>query len=93
MIKNFNDKQLENCWRKGNCKGIRQDLIRRMLMKLDSMDAANTLADLRNPPSNHLHSLKGEYEGYWAISINGSWRLIFKLINNDIYEIMLIQYH
>jgi len=62
-------------------------------MKLDSMDAATDLEDLKNPPSNHLHELKGNYKGYWAISINGPWRLIFKYENNDIYDVMLKQYH
>ncbi len=62
-------------------------------MKLDSMDAATCLEDLANPPSNHLHPLKGVYKGYWAISVNGPWRLIFRYEKGNIFDISLEQYH
>jgi len=62
-------------------------------MKLDSMDAASCMEDLHNPPSNNLHQLQGKYKGFWAISVNGPWRLVFKLQETDIYDVMLIQYH
>ena len=32
-------------------------------------------------------------QGFWAISVNGPWRLVFKLQETDVYEVMLIQYH
>jgi len=93
MIKSFKDKALEECWQNGKCKGIKASLKRRALMKLDSMDAAACLEDLANPPSNRLHRLKGEYKDYWVISVNGPWRLLFRIENNNIYDIMLKQYH
>ena len=62
--------------------------------KLDSMDAATCLDDLRNPPGNHLHTLQGrDYEGCWAISVNGPWRLVFQFEGGDIYDVRLVQYH
>lgn len=94
MIKSFSDKDLENCWRFAKCHKIRPDLRRRVLMKLDSMDAATCLDDLRNPPGNHLHPLQGKhYQGYWAIAVSGPWRLVFVPENSDIYEVRLEQYH
>jgi proteic killer suppression protein len=93
MIRSFKDKKLEQCWKEGECKGIRVDLKRRLLMKLDSMDAATCIEDLRNPPSNHLHPLKGSYKGFWAISVNGPWRFIFRFENNDIFDVFFEQYH
>ena len=62
-------------------------------MKLDSMDAAACLEDLMNPPSNHLHQLKGSFSGCWAISVNGAWRLIFRYDSGDILDVSLVQYH
>lgn len=93
MIKTFTDKALEQCWRYDDCRKINSDLKRRVLMKLDSMDAATNLDDLKNPPGNHLHPLRGEYSDCWAISVSGPWRLIFKFENNNIYDIQLVQYH
>jgi len=94
MIKSFSDKALEKCWNSGNCSKIKDDLRRRVLMKLDSMDAAICLEDLKNPPSNHLHQLHGKgYEECWAISVNGPWRLVFIPKGSDIYDVRLEQYH
>jgi toxin HigB-1 len=94
MIKDFLDKNLENCWRHAKCQKIRPDLRRRVLMKLDSMDAAICLDDLKNPPGNHLHPLQGkDYIGCWAISVSGPWRLVFVPNNGDIYNVRLEQYH
>lgn len=94
MIKSFVDKQLERCWQKGDCQKIRPDLKRRVLMKLDSMDAATCLDDLKHPPGNHLHPLQGKgYEGCWAIAVSGPWRLVFVPANGHIYDIRLEQYH
>ena len=62
-------------------------------MKLDSMDLATCLDDLRNPPSNHLHQLTGNLNGYWAIRVNSPWRLIFRWVEGDIYDVSLEQYH
>ena len=93
MIKSFKDKKIEMCWKEEKCRGVPSELRRRILMKLDSRDAAECLEDLKSPPSNHLHPLKGDYLNYWAISINGPWRLIFKYENNDIFDVMLEQYH
>ncbi|MEN9847923.1 MAG: hypothetical protein RL368_663 [Pseudomonadota bacterium] len=93
MIKSFHSKELENCFRKSKCAGIRPDLRVRVLRKLDSMDAATCLNDLQIPPSNHLHILHDEYEGYHAINVSGAWRLVFKFDHPDIYDVMLVQYH
>ena len=93
MIKNFANRELEKCWREGHCIKISTHLRNRLLMKLDWLDAAIDLKDLQNPPSNHLHKLSGRYANYWAISINGPWRLIFRFENGDAYDVQLIQYH
>lgn len=93
MIKSFGDKELEKCWYNGDCRKINAKLKNRILIKLDWIDAATCIEDLQNPPSNHLHKLTGNYEGYWAISINGPWRLIFQFEESDVYDVQLVQYH
>ena len=95
MIISFTDSGLEDCWREGKCQKVSSELQRRTLRKLDMMDAATCLEDLRYPPGNDLHPLKGKYGGYWAIRVNGPWRLIFTFEENGCFidRIELIQYH
>ena len=94
MIRSFEDKNLEKCWRTDQCSKIRPDLVRRVLMKLDLMDAATCLDDLKSPPSNHLHRLHGTgYQKCWAISVSGPWRLVFRFENGESLDVRLEQYH
>jgi proteic killer suppression protein len=93
MIKNFADKESEKIW-----KGIRskklpneiQDVARR---KLRMMNNASDVNDLRIPPANRLEKLKGNLQDYFSIRINNQWRIIFKWMNNDAYDITIVDYH
>lgn len=46
-------------------------------MKLNAIDAAVHIQDLRLPPSNRLEALKGNRKGQWSIRINNQWRICF----------------
>ena len=92
-IKTFKDKQLEKCWLEDACRKIAPQLRTRLLNKLDYLDAAAEIEDLEFPPANNLHPLKGKLKGYWAISINGPWRLIFKFENGHAYDVYYDNYH
>lgn len=94
MIISFRDKELEHCWREARCGRIPAPLRHRVLMKLDSMEAATNLQDLRNPPGNRLHRLSGpESQDCWAMAINGPWRLVFRFEEGHIHDVRLVQYH
>jgi len=92
-IKSFKDKHLEKCWLFGDCEKINSQLRLRILNKLDYLDAAIVADDLRFPPSNKLHKLKGKLEGCWAISVNGPWRLIFQFKDGHAYNVFCDNYH
>jgi proteic killer suppression protein len=93
MLKSFGDKISEKIW-----NGIRseklpneiQDVARR---KLRMMHNAQDVNDLRVPPANRLEKLKGDLKEFYSIRINNQWRIIFKWINNDAYEIKIVDYH
>lgn len=93
MIKTFQDKDLEDCFENGNCRKIKQDLRNRVLRKLDALDVAGCLEDLKSPPGNRLHPLQGERKGTWAIAVSGAWRITFEFEDGDAYNVALEQYH
>jgi len=92
-IKTFKDKKLEKCWQSNDCNKIDAKLRQRILNKLDYLDAAVDIKDLEFPPANGLHQLKGKLSKYWAISISGAWRLIFKFENGHAYDVYYGNYH
>ena len=92
-IKSFKDKNLQRCWEYGKCPRINSQLKKRLLNKLDYLDAASELKDLGFPPSNKLHRLEGRLAGYYAISVNGPWRIIFQFKEGNAYNVYFDNYH
>lgn len=60
--------------------------------KLDMLDYAKALSDLRSPPNNRLERLNGDLEGFYSIRINDQWRIIFRW-DTVPYEVSIADYH
>ena len=63
------------------------------LRKLDMLNAAYRLNDLREPPGNRLELLKGDLSGYYSIRVNEQWRIVFRWESNNMHEVSLTDYH
>lgn len=93
MIKNFNDKETELIWNGTKSKKLPPDIQSKSRRKLRMINNAQSINDLRIPPSNRLEKLKGDLKDYFSIRINQQWRIIFKWKNNDAYHVEIIDYH
>ena len=93
MIKTFADKSTQELYRAGKSKRLPADIVKRAIRKLEYVDLAASLDDLRVPPSNRLHALKGSREGEHAISINDQWRVCFRFVDGDAYDVEVTDYH
>lgn len=63
------------------------------LYKLDVLNAAQVLGDLRSPPGNRLEPLRGELNGFSSIRINSQWRIIFRWTENSATDVQVVDYH
>ena len=63
------------------------------LYKLDILNAAQSLDDLRSPPGNRLEALRGDYAGRHSIRINRQWRLVFRWQESHAHEVSIVDYH
>jgi proteic killer suppression protein len=61
--------------------------------RIPVFNAAHRLDDLLVPPLNRLEKLKGNLKGLFSIRINDQWRVIFKWIDGDAYEVRVVDYH
>ncbi len=93
MIKTFANKETQQLYIKGKSKHVPSDLIRRAVRRLEYINLAKKIEDLRVPPSNRLHALKGNREGQFSISINNQWRICFRYIDGDAYDVEIADYH
>ena len=76
-IKSFKDKETAAAFAELPVRSHPPDIRKRALAKLQQLDAAMSLDDLRVPPSNRLEALAGSRAGQHSIRINKQWRLCF----------------
>ena len=93
MIKSFADRRTEELYRTGKAKRVPPDIARRTLRKLEALQVAAVLADLRVPPGNRLHALRGDRVGQHAIAVNDQWRICFRFADGDAYDVEFCDYH
>ena len=93
MIKTFADRQTEALFRTGTAKRAPPDVARRALRKLEAVHVATTVVDLRVPPGNRLHALKGDRAGQHAIAVNDQWRICFRFEDGDAFDVEFCDYH
>lgn len=94
-IKSFSDKTTEIFFFSGNVgKGIGWMSVSRIAgRKLDILQYASELKDLKAMPGNRLKSLKGNLKGFHSIRMNDQWRIIFKWSDYGAEDVFITDYH
>jgi toxin HigB-1 len=96
MILSFGNKVTDELYNGLDTKSVRRlpnDVKQKTLNKLDVLNGAHDLLDLRSPPGNRLKALKGDLSGSYSIRVNDQWRIIFRWKDGNAYEVQLTDYH
>ena len=93
MIRSFRDNRTKSVFERIYVKAFSPDLQRAALRKLEILNAALTLEDLRIPPGNRLEKLYGDREGQYSIRINDQFRVCFEWKDGDAHEVEIVDYH
>jgi toxin HigB-1 len=93
VIKSFADQHTAQLFASGRSKRLPPDILRRSRMKLEYIDLAVTLSDLKVLPGNRLHKLGADRKGQYSIAINDQWRICFRFVDGDAYEVEVTDYH
>lgn len=93
MIKTFADRRTQDLYISGKAKRFAADVGKRAARKLEYLDLAIRLADLKVPRGNRLHALEGNRKGQHSISINDQWRIYFRFVDGDAYDVEVCDYH
>ena len=92
MIKSFKHKGLALFYTTGVKSGIQPHHANKLQIQLTALSVAESSDDLRAPIAWRLHVLGGNLQGYWSLTVNGNWRLIFKFDNNDVELVDYLDY-
>jgi len=93
MIRSFRCSETEKIFRREFLRKFPGDIQERAFMKLNAIDAAVHIQDLRLPSSNRLESLKGDRKGQWGICINDRWRICFEWSEGHTENVEIVDYH
>lgn len=96
MIASFGDRATEDLFHgRPTARALRipRAVAEAAVIKMDSLDAAASVLDLRSPPGNRLEALRGDLKGSWAIRVNDQWRLVFRWERNNAHHVRLVDYH
>jgi proteic killer suppression protein len=97
MIQTFADGGTEDIFNGKNTSAARRtcppSLWAVAVRKLDLLDAATALEDLRVPPGNRLEVLRGDRVGQHSIRINEQYRICFIWLGTDADAVEIVDYH
>jgi proteic killer suppression protein len=93
MIRSFSDKETEELFHGGVARRIPPEVRGRARRKLDMLNAAAVVDDLRAPPGNRLEELHGDRKGQHSIRINDQWRICFRFHAGSAFEVEIVDYH
>jgi len=93
MIIGFADRRTERLYDGERVKGFPAELLNVACRKLDMLNRAHTLEDLRIPPANRLEALKGDLRGFHSIRVNDRWRLVFQWRDGNAGKVRIMDCH
>ena len=92
MIVSIQHKGLRLLWTKNDASRLPAQQVKKIRNVLTLLHASERVEDVNYAGAN-LHPLKGELKGYWAVTVSGNYRIIFKFENGDVYLVDYIDYH
>ena len=93
VIRSFRCRDTERIFYRQFVRRFPSSIQQRAFMKLNAIDAATRLEELRLPPSNRLEALKGDRKGQHSIRINSQWRVCFVWRAGDAEDVEIVDYH
>lgn len=92
MIRSFKSKKLRKLFEDDETRGVPADQVERINRRLDTIHAARTIEEC-NVAGYRLHALSGDYKGFHAVWVTGNWRIVFRFVEGDAFDVDHLDYH
>ena len=93
QIRSVKHRGLRRLLEANDARELRPDLVKRTRNILTALVAAANIEGLEGPPGWRIHQLKGNRAETWSFSVSGNWRITFELVDGDIANLDLEDYH
>ncbi len=91
-IKSFENKKLQKFFETGTKAGVQPHHSAKLERILDRLDSASDVKDL-DYLGSELHQLSGKLKGFWAVKVNGNYRVWFRFEGENAYDVQYGDYH
>ena len=92
MIRSIRHKGIRLYYEEGNGAKLPNQQLAKIARFLTALDAIDSEVDILALGSG-IHQLKGNYKGFWSLTITGNYRLIFRFDPPDVYDVDYVDYH
>jgi len=92
MIRSIRHKGLKRLYEDDDQRGVLAEHVVKLRDILARLDGARVVADM-DMPGFRLHPLKGEFKGFWAVTVRANWRVIFRFADPDAFDVDYVDYH
>ena len=93
MIRSFADKETRRLANGVRSRKLPPYIQERAMRLLRQMFDCSDWNELRNPPGNKLHALRGDRKGQYALRINRQWRIAFRPVDGECADVEITDYH
>jgi proteic killer suppression protein len=92
MIRSFRHRGLKRLFERDEKGQVGADMLEKVENILAVLDRASD-PETMNLPGFRLHPLKGEFRGFWAVTVRANWRIVWRIEGADAVDVDLIDYH
>ncbi len=92
MIQSFRHKGLKRLYEGDDARGVPAEHLTKLRKILARLDAAGSVEDM-NLPGFNLHAMKGQLQGFMAVTVRANWRVIFRFAGGHAFEVDYLDYH
>jgi len=92
VIRSIRHKGLKRLYETDDPRGVIGEHAEKLRDILARLDAAGDVSDL-DLPGFRLHPLKGEFKGFWAVTVRANWRVVFRFADSEALDVDYVDYH
>lgn len=92
MIESFRHKGLKHLYDEDDARGVLAEHTTKLRNILARLDASSVAEDM-DLPGFKLHTLKGDFKGFWAVTVRANWRVVFRFVQGNAFDVDYLDYH
>ena len=93
MIKTFANKETAAVFAGERPRRLPLNVLSVAIRKMAQLNAVQSVNELSVPPGNRLEKPSGTRQGQYSIRINDQWRLCFRFVEANVYDVEMVDYH